>query len=126
MFKDFSAEQWHWAIDGAAIGLWSWDIDADVIHWSSQLGDMYGMDPEDYPDDIAAVAVLLPPPAGSNLEAQILDSTEDANGRFDFEHPIRRADGSDGWIRNVGRIEFDAQRRPSKLSAIAIDITRQK
>lgn len=125
MQDQFTADDFSRTVDCANFGFWSWDIDTDVIRWSSQLGKIYGLDSKDFPNDIAAMSLMLPTTLGMNLQSRIFEATDQASGQFELEHPIHR-DGDNAWIRNSGRVEFDDQKRPIKLTAIATDITEQK
>ncbi len=126
MLDRFTASELRWAIDGSGFGIWSWDLRADKIRWSSQLGEIYGVEPENFPDNVAALSAMLPLSISDNLQAQIISSADQESGQFAFEHPIIRPGNQTGWVRNTGQIEFDKNRRATSLVAIAADITKQK
>ena len=126
MLDQFSPHELQQLVDVANVGQWSWNLDSDEIRWSSQLGDIFGLEPDDYPDNIAELSALVPPSYGEDLRARFLESVDQESGCFEFDHPFIRGDGSDGWVRNRGRVEFCDQNQPRKLAAIVFDITTQK
>ena len=114
-----------WLVGDARLGLWIWSVQADEVCWVSQVGEIYGVEPSDFPENFAAFEALLPPD-DENLQAKIFSSMDQESGRFEFEHSIIRPDGSVGWIQNSGCVEFDENRNPSRIGAVALDITEQK
>ena len=125
MLNQFTTDELRSALDGARVGIWSWDADSDEIRWSLRVGEIYDLEPEDYPDDIEAFSTLLAS-ADQDLRLQIFESLDHETGRFEFEHRIVRRDGSVGWVRNSGRMEFGEDNQPQKLIATATDLTSQK
>ncbi len=126
MFDRITPDELRLAIDGARLSCWTWDFKADVIRWSSHLGDIYNVEAAQFPTNIAELSAILPPSIGANLQEQILASADQLSGRFELDHPITRHGGTDGWVRNSGHVEFDDEHRPVKLCAIANDITAEK
>ena len=56
-----SNEKLQMAVDGTGIGLWSWDVQADVVVWDKRLCAIYGVDPEKAPRTRAEYYALLAP-----------------------------------------------------------------
>ena len=125
MLHQFTKDDLCWAVDGAKIGVWSWEVASDDVCWTLRVGEIYGLESTDYPGNIKAFSNLLTPP-DDDLRALITSSLDQQTGRFEFEHRITRQDGSLGWVRNAGRMEFDEQHQPKKVVATAVDITSQK
>ena len=122
MLHQFTADELRWAVD--KVGLWSWDISSDEVRWSLRLGEICGIEPIDYPDNIVAFSALLPPEI-EDLRVAIFESLDQKTGRFECEHPILRH-GEVAWVRNAGRVEFDESNQPKKLVAAIVDVTTQK
>ncbi len=121
----FTTEELRWAVDGAMTGIWSWEAGSDKIRWSLRMGEIYGLQPTEYPENIEAFSALLAPPT-DDLRTLIFTSLDQETGRFEIEHRIARCDDSVGWVRHSGRMEFDEHHQPKKLLATAVDITAQK
>ncbi len=125
MLDQFTTDELQSALHGAQVGIWSWDAGSDTLRWSSRVGEIYGLEPTDYPRNIEAFSTLLASPE-DDLRDQIFEALDQETGRFEFEHQITRRDGLVGWVRNSGRMQFDENNQPQKLVATAIDLTSQK
>ena len=126
MLSRFTADELCLAIDGSEAGFWVWDLEADDVRWSSQLGKIYCLEAANFPDNFDEFSALLPPSTGDKLKDALTASVDHVNGRFKLEHKIIRPNGKVGWVRNCGHVELDKNRSPAKVCVIAIDITEQK
>ena len=126
MLDRFTTDELCFAIDGAEIGFWVWDLYADDVRWSPQLGVIYDIEETYFPSNFAEFSAILPPYVDEKLKDVIAASADHVNGRFQLEHQVIRQDGHPGWVRNCGRVEFDEYQRPVKVCSITIDITEQK
>jgi len=120
----FTSEELRWAVNGARTGIWSWEAASDEIRWSLRVGEIYGLEPNDYPGNFEAFSTLLAP--SDDLRRLIFASLDQETGRFEFDHRIARHESAAGWVRNSGRVEFDEKNQPKKLVATVVDITSQK
>ncbi|MCM1982096.1 PAS domain-containing protein [Lyngbya confervoides] len=70
---------------------------------------------------------LLPedPRERQAAQAQYLSLTPECPSA-NYEHPVSRPDGSQGWHQWIDRAFFDDQGRPVSFQSIGLDITRQK
>ena len=125
MLHRFTKDELQQAVDGARIGVWSWQVDQDEVRWSLRVGEIFGLEQADYPGNIEAFSRLLAPSC-DDLRVLIFESLEHETGRFELEHQIVRGDGSAGWVRSTGRMDFDAKNQPKQLIATAVDVTSQK
>ena len=125
MLSKFSTDEWQSTLHGAGIGIWSWDVVSDKLSWSTRVGEVYGLEPVDYPDNIEAFSKLIASPS-DDLRVQIFEALNPETGRFEIEHQVERRDGSIGWVRNSGSMELGECNQPEKLIVAAMDITSQK
>jgi PAS domain S-box-containing protein len=112
------------AVEGAGVGLWSWDFVRDEVKWDQRLMDIFGAGevPRDYPtylalihpDDVALVR--------RNVEAAL------ATGVYTpFEHRLApRGDGVERWVLGLGSVQRDATGKALFMMGGAVDITSQK
>jgi PAS domain S-box-containing protein len=120
-------ERFEFAIEGANVGVWDWDLTTDEVEFNEQWAEMLGytldeLDPHlrawetrVHPDDIDAV--------NAALEAHIQQQT----GYYDTEHRMRTADGEWKWIRDLGKIvERDDDGEPIRAVGIHLDINDSK
>jgi len=115
MLSRFTADELCLAIDGSEAGFWVWDLEADDVRWSSQLGKIYCLEAANFPDNFDEFSALLPPSTGDKLKDAITASVDHFNGRFKLEHKIIRPNGKVGWVRNCGHVELDKNRSPAKV-----------
>ena len=106
-------------------GVWDWDIKTGHIEWSSELFDLFGLDPQ---KDIASFeiwnSVLHPEDleiAGFRIDQALKEHTN-----LNSEYRIIRPDGQVRWINALGHGTYDDQGRPVRMIGICIDITGSK
>lgn len=115
------------ALQGADLGTWDWDIDADQIAHNERWAEMLGYDPGAmdsgrggwesliHPDDLGVVRLAL--------QAHLDGHTS----RYETEHRRRHADGHWIWVQDRGRVlERDAKGRPLRVAGTLLDISRSK
>ncbi len=111
------------AQEAGGVGLFSVDLDSNVLHPTAEFCRMYGLSPRDaYPAGVIEALIVA--------EDAHLVSTREIRARGehirDVEYRIRRADtGELRWIKRKGDIETDASGRPILFSGIAHDVTAQ-
>lgn len=113
------------AMRGGRMGAWSRDISSDVVWWSRELEDIFGLSPGSFggtdqgfydlvhPDDRVAVAAAV---------EQALLSGHDYAIEFKFRH----SSGQWRWMEGRGRAIYEASGAPVMLYGLGIDITERK
>lgn len=107
----------------ASIGSWEMDLITKEVHWSEEMYDIAGLDPE--LDGNAAqnqLFSLLPSETLRLIENSLKEAAEKSQG-FDFEHKIIRPDGSSRHIHVRGNIQTDEFGDAAKVFATSHDIT---
>ena len=112
------------AMRGGRMGWWTRDLETEVVTWSAELEELFGLPPGGFegletnflnrvlPEDRAAVSAAV---------ADALANHTDYIVEFRFRH----ADGSVHWMDGRGRPTYVAD-RPAVLYGIGIDITTRK
>lgn len=108
--------------------LGSYVVDMGSGTWSSStvLDDIAGVGP-DYPKDIDGWADLIAPDHREEMlrVSRLLAAGE--CGRFDREYRIlRRSDGQERWIHDVGELERDEKGAPVRMIGMIRDVTERK
>jgi PAS domain S-box-containing protein len=117
-------DQLELSIKAGRIGIWHWDVNKNILTWSKEQKEMFGIDDtffegkaEDFynfvvPEDLQKVLnVSKPDPANQNSQ---------------YEFRIRRKDGSVRWIHSRSKTFYNSKNQPEYLTGINIDITEQK
>ncbi len=112
------------AMRGGRMGWWTRDLETEVVTWSPELEELFGLPPGGFegretaflervvPEDRAAVSAAV---------ANALANRTDYIVEFRFQH----ADGSIRWMDGRGRATYEGD-RPTVLYGIGIDITIRK
>jgi len=114
------------ATDAASIGLWRWDIEADVVIADEFLAEAYGM-------DTAAAE------AGASMEAFYDPIHEDdmqetwaeleralETGELNAEFRVRNDDGDVMWVVARGEVDYGPDGEPIRMHGAITDITERK
>jgi PAS domain S-box-containing protein len=110
----------------AHVGNWSWEIIDDVLSWSAEMFQIYGVSPEEFDLKPASVRRLIHPEDASRCEKFLIDMFADrAVDAFDYR--IVRPDGSERIVRVLGgAVARDAKGLPVRASGVVLDITEHK
>ncbi|MEI6709152.1 MAG: ATP-binding protein, partial [Methylococcales bacterium] len=109
----------------AKLGNYHYDISHDLWTSSSILDDILGI-PRDYLRDTTHWLALVVPESHQNM-ADYLKFIIEQHLAFDCEYRIIRPnDNQQRWVHGKGRLQFDAQGKPSHLVGTIQDITARK
>ncbi len=108
----------------AGVGIWDWDVRADLVYTDANFAAVYGVDPEDgargitiaaftanmHPDDVARV--------GAQIEAAVT-----TGGDYASEYRLLQRDGTVRWVFAKGRCSYDEMGKPLRFPGVSVDIT---
>ena len=106
------------------LGGWSVDLRSGAVSWSQAVRDIFGVD-QDAPADFQRVNEGLTADDRARMEAAFR-ACERAGVPFDEEVRLVRPDGSDVWVRSIGRAERDEQGRVVLVQGALQDISSLK
>ena len=109
-------------------GLGSYVLDISTGRWKSSavLDDLFGID-ETYDHSVEGWVALIHPDDRPVLVDYFRDEVLGRGQNFDKIYRITRHDDGVGrWVHGLGRMEFDAQQRPLKMSGTIQDISERK
>jgi diguanylate cyclase (GGDEF)-like protein/PAS domain S-box-containing protein len=106
------------------VGSFEVDLATNRVAWSRELYRVLGFDPEHTPDYDELLGRVHADDRASSVRA--IRATIDEHTPFVREHRVLLADGTERWIRARGRVELDAQGRPTRLLGVAQDITHER
>jgi len=119
-----SEERLRFAVDGAQLGTWSWDLKAGGSWWSPRAREIFGFPAEGevaqdlrdrlvHPDDRAAVADAV---------RRVVEDL----GESSLEYRVLMPDGEVRWVLTHGVGHRDAAGQPAMATGIVADITPRK
>src|SRR6266566_3798775 len=109
----------------AHVGYWEWDLTSNRVICLDETYRIYGLLPQEYPIDIAAVRKMIHP---EDLEFVFRVAEEAVRGglRTDVEHRIIRPSGELRTVHSQGDLKKDASGRPCQMFGTVQDITDRK
>ena len=115
------------AVEGAKLGVWDWDVEADEVEYNDRWAEMLGMSSEDSDYDMEFREENADPEdlpeVNRKLEQHVAGETE----RFEAEYRMRTAEGEQKWIRTVGQaVERGEDGRAKRVVGVHMDIDDQK
>ncbi|GEM_PF-982328 len=122
-----SQENLRLALEAARMGLWSWDIQADIIFWSDMIYDLFGIPQKSssaltYQDYLH----IIHPEDRPRVETAIQHALKNPKLFYSVEHRIIKLDGEIRWISGQGRVYTDQDGNPTRMAGMVVDITERK
>jgi PAS domain S-box-containing protein len=114
------------ALASGHMGAWEWDINSDVVTWSSELEVIHGLEPGTFERTLEAYRRDVHPADADRVSAAIAGALEAPDTRYDIEYRIVRPDGTIRWLGATGRVIVDSNGRPSRMLGICRDVTERK
>jgi PAS domain S-box-containing protein len=119
-----SEERLRFAVEGAALGTWEYDLASGKILWSERSKQMFGVSLDAEVDYDIFINVLHPDDQ-ARIHAAVQRAIT-AQEIYDVEMRSIWADGSVHWIRAIGRAHYDHQGTATRMIGVAFDITERK
>jgi diguanylate cyclase (GGDEF)-like protein/PAS domain S-box-containing protein len=119
--------RWGFALDGAAEGIWDWDLTSDRTFYSPRCRTLLGLGSDASDDRLDAWLVRVHPDDLSAWHAAMERHQDGASPDFVCEHRLRTQDGTWRWVVARGRtMERGAQGQPLRIIGTLADITDRK
>lgn len=118
-------EQLMMALEAAQMGTWDWNLLTQEIHYSEQLGPLYGLGVGEshptYEDFLAAIH----PDDRLRVDRQIQEDLKTSHD-FHLEFRILWGDRSEHWLSSQGQVLRNSQGKPQRVVGVTMDITQRK
>ena len=114
------------AIETTGLGLWEYDILTGKLTWSERTKAFYGLPPDAEITYEAYVAMVHPEDRERSVAVYRAALDPAGDGRFQSEHRAVAPDGTVRWLLVQGGVQFDAERRPIRVTGGSLDITERK
>ena len=125
-----SATPWHEVtgllsvLDGAGVGVWSWDLPRGVVHWSLGTGKLFGLSTPLVEIAQDHYLALVAAEDRSRIEAAVRAILAGGEPRFSFRHRVRWSNSSVRWLEIDGQ-QHNTGTAQQVLVGIVRDITDQ-
>lgn len=113
------------AMHGARMGTWTRDLLTEVVSWSPELEEIFGLAPGTFRGQRQAFLDRVHPedrPAITRAVESAIAGGEDYSVEFRFRH----SSGEWRWMDGRGKVRYDANGRALRLYGVGIDITERK
>lgn len=111
-------------LDGAGLGVWSWDLQAGTVQWSNGTAQLFGLAYATNEVTHADYLAMVTEEDRSAVEQALQDTLESKGTRFRLRHRVRWPDASVHWLEIDGQRHGDGE-SPLRLVGIARDVTEQ-
>ena len=117
-----TAEERLWlAMRAGNIGIWDWEIEADIVEWSDEVYALHGVAPGAFGGTAQAFAAFVHPDDREALWGRIEAAVADSDG-FTADFRIVLPDGTPRWLSTWARARRDARGAHRMIGAtISID-----
>ena len=112
------------ALQTARMGTWDWNVRTGYLHWDESLLKLYDLRALEFRNDIKSWEKWIYPDDLSKVRSAI-DETLRQGHDLRLEFRIVKKDGSVGYIRSSGYVEYDQNEEPVRIVGIDYDITEQ-
>jgi len=107
-------------------GAWEMRPAEGKIYFDANLPRLLGYEPHELSENLADWVGTVPPEAAPMVEAALQTVIEGRSDQYSIEHPVRRKDGSTGWVRVSGERVSAPGEMPLRLVGSSADITQRK
>jgi len=112
------------SLQSARLGIWDWNLETGELVWSRECREMFGVVP-DTPLSYETWLATLHPEDREPVDRIVQTALESGN-EYSADMRVVLPDGVVRWIASRGRVYYDQQRRPIRMSGAAMDITQFK
>lgn len=118
-----SEERLAQAIEASHLGLWEWTIEDDILEWSDQLKEIYGLTSSETVTYERYLSLIHPEDRDRML--LIIRRANASHQSYAIEHRIVRPDGSEHWVMGRGKTLYQGD-KPVRMIGTAMLIDDQK
>ena len=115
------------AIEGAKLGVWDWDMQADQVLRDELLTNMLGFSPAEMGDQLSDWERLVHPEGEKRHDEALQEHIENRTEYYECDYRMKTKSGDWKWVRTMGTVvERDADGTPLRAVGIHQDIDKQK
>lgn len=113
------------ALEGAEIGMWTWNLATDEVDWSPECYAIHGLAAGEFDGTAEGFGRLLHPEDAGRVWSAVRAAIA-ARRTYDSEFRIVRPGGEVRWVTNKGRALYDEANEPAQMIGILTDVTDAK
>ncbi|MCC8400526.1 PAS domain-containing protein [Paraburkholderia sp. MMS20-SJTN17] len=120
-----SEERFELAVRGASAGLWDWNPQSGAIWLSPYFKKILGYEPDEFPDDTAAVREATHPADIERVDACLAAHLEQMRP-YDIEYRMRTKSGAYCWVHARAQALWNQFGQPNRMLGWIIDVTERR
>ncbi|WP_178861924.1 sensor domain-containing diguanylate cyclase [Thiomicrorhabdus cannonii] len=126
--KQFRGEeqQINTLLQGDLIAYWEWDIQNNQARFSPQWKKMVGLSEQTPLNNLHDLQKRIHPKDQEEVQRQMLKILSGNRPYFECTHRVKHEDGHYIWVHDKGQIFYSPQGDIERLSAIRLDVSKQK
>jgi PAS domain S-box-containing protein len=109
----------------ARVGSWRWDIASDIVTWSEELYQLYGVSPAEFTPTYAGYLSLVDPEDRASVK-RLVDEAHRTGAPLEYDHRIIHRDGTVRIMRCRGEVVRDQHGDVIQMIGINQDITESR
>jgi len=113
------------ALEGSRTGTWDWNFSTGRIRWDDYMYPLYGRTEKDFDGTIESFLRIIHPDDRGPLERAMRKAIR-RKVPIDLDFRILDLDGSIRYMASRGRVLYDENGDPVRMSGVNIDITASK
>ncbi len=120
-------ERMKMALEGANLGIWDWDMEADEVTRDELLTEMLGYTPAEMGDRLEDWERLVHPEGKRRHDEALAEHVENRTPYYECEYRLKTKSGDWKWVRTMGTVvERDENGEPLRSVGIHQDIAELK
>ncbi|MBK4737136.1 PAS domain-containing protein [Noviherbaspirillum pedocola] len=121
-----SEARWQFALEGAAEGVWDWNIPGGEVQFSRRWKEILGYRESEVDGGVAAWQERIHPEDRPAALRELQAHLAGANTAYNSEHRARCRDGSWKWVLERGMVVSMEDGKPLRMVGTLSDISRRK
>lgn len=121
-----SRQRFELAVEGADVGVWEWDLQAQTAYYSPRWKSQLGCHDSEIGATVADWEKRLHPDDRAQALATVKSFQDGAIKQYRSDHRLRHHDGSYRWISALGTGMSDEQGRMVRMTGIHLDVTARQ
>ncbi len=113
------------AMQSSRMGVWECDLESDVVWWSEELEEIFGLEKGEFEGSDDHFFRLMYEDDRETARAEMASAVNEGRP-YTIEFRFRHADGSIRWMEGRGEAVYSQRGRPVRIYGVGIDITPRK
>lgn len=121
-----SEERYRLAVAGSNDGIWDWDLQSGVVHFSERWSAILGLQGQMLEASIDEWFGRVHPEDIDRVRAEIREATEGRSAHFESQHRVRHTSGVYRWVLSRAAVVAEGQGQAGRMAGSLTDITDGK